>query len=266
MLKIALFTSDSYRHKYIARQLAQSFDLKLILTEKKSRKIKQTSQLSVEDKVFVDRHFKAREKVERQFFAAYDFPQRATYVSLEHGTINSEEVADLLQKTAPDYIILFGTSIIKKKILNLFPNRFINLHLGLSPYYKGSATNIFPYLYNEPECVGATIHIATAEVDAGGILHQLRPDISLEDSLHSIGNKVILKAGKELASIISTYDTSQSVPVEQKGKGRICRIQDFSPGVLRQIYAFFDGEGLKEYLNNKGQRDSLKPIVTVKEE
>ena len=114
--------------------------------------------------------------------------------------------------------------------------------------------------------MGATIHIATAEVDAGGILHQVRPDISGEDSLHSIGNKVILKTGKELASVIKAYDRVHLTPVEQSGTGKICRIKDLTPGVLRQVYTFFEGEGLKDYLNHKEQRDSLKPIVTVEKE
>ena len=66
------------------------------------------------------------------------------------------------------------------------------MHLGLSPYYRGSGTNFWPLVDRLPECVGVTIHLAIPSVDAGPILTQVRPDIEPTDRAHEIGSRAII--------------------------------------------------------------------------
>lgn len=139
-----------------------------------------------------------------------------------------------------------------------------NLHLGLSPYYKGSATNLYPYLFREPECIGATIHIASEKVDNGNILHQFRPNLIETDDLHDIGNKVIKKAGKVLPKILNAYRSGKLEPVLQKGSGKTCRNRDITPDVVREIYKNFEQGMIPHYLANKEKRDAEKPIFERK--
>ena len=261
-MKIVLLTSDSLRHKFITAEISKQLDLKLIVIEAKSAKIQDTSELNKEDAKFISGHFESRAKSEKQFFGDYnDFPENIPQLIVPHGGINTEKVNDAIDKITPDYIVLFGTSIIKEPLLSNYSGKIINLHLGLSPYYKGSATNLFPYYHNEPECVGATIHLATAKVDQGSILYQLRPDIEVGEDPHSIGNKTILKAGNMLPGILITYSKGKTIPKTQTSTGRICRIKDLTPIVLRKIYDNFEKEMIKDYLENKKLRDGEKPIV-----
>ena len=243
-MKLVLLTSISQRHKYISSCLNKEFDLKLIITEEKSASITNTSEYNAQDESFMKNHFKARAESELKFFKNFDFPKNVLLEALPFKGINAERTAKLIDEVKPDIIVLFGTSIISDSLLEMFPNNFINLHLGLSPYYKGSATNLFPYYFNEPECVGATIHIATAKVDAGAILHQIRPDIEIKDDLHTIGNKVIQKAGEILPKILIRYHNKDIIPQSQSqsqyGNGKVCRIKDLSPKVLRSIYNKFE--------------------------
>ena len=225
-MKVALLTSDSLRHKYIAHSLAKRLDLALIIAEKKSPAITNTDSLSEEDAEFIKNHFLKRQNSEVEYFGAFtNFPTNSKLLKLDHGSINSKEVKAKIAESEVDYMLLFGTSIIKEELLNIYPGRIINLHLGLSPYYRGSATNLFPYYYNEPECVGGTIHLATSEVDKGAILYQFRPDIDPNDSLHDIGNNVILKGGKILPEILEKYASGILVPKPQTGSGYLCRIK-----------------------------------------
>ena len=39
----------------------------------------------------------------------------------------------------------------------------INVHLGLSPYYKGSATNFWPFVNNELQFLGVTFMVTDKE-------------------------------------------------------------------------------------------------------
>lgn len=263
-MKIVLLTSDSLRHKFIASEISKQLDLKLIVIEAKSAKIQDTSELNKEDAEFISEHFEARNKSENLFFGDYkEFLKEIPLLSVPNGNINSLEVIKAIDNFTPDLIILFGTSIIKQPLLGKYSGKIINLHLGLSPYYKGSATNLFPYFYNEPECVGATIHLATSKVDQGSILHQLRPDIEANDDLHSIGNKTILKVGKMIANILEAYSNGSILPKTQTSAGRICRINDLTPVMLRKIYDNFEKGMIMEYLQKKKLRDEKKPIVEI---
>ena len=255
-------TSSSLRHKYIAAQLSARTNLTLIVTEEKSAAITDTSSYSAEDTAFLERHFASRAASEKEYFGEFDdFPADIPLLSLEHGKMNSAEVFEHIQKENPEIIVLFGTSIVKDPLLKEFRNRIVNLHLGLSPYYRGSATNLFPYLFEEPECVGATIHIATSEVDWGAVLHQLRPRIEPDDSLHSIGNRVILEAGKVLPEVLEKYLSGDIRPQQILGRGRLCRNKDFTPAVLREIYRNFEQGMIQSYIEEKEKRDTEKPLV-----
>jgi methionyl-tRNA formyltransferase len=261
-MKIVLLTSDSLRHKFIAAEISKQLDLKLIVIEAKSAKIQDTSELNKQDAQFISDHFEARNKSENLFFGDYkEFPEKIPQLRIPYGNINSWEVNNAIDKITPDLIVLFGTSIIKDPLLGNYSGKIINLHLGLSPYYKGSATNLFPYYYNEPECVGATIHLASSKVDQGSILHQLRPNIEVNDDLHSIGNKCILNAGKILPEILRSYSEGKILPKTQTSAGKICRNKDLTPALLRTIYDNFEKGMIKEYLSKKEERDGEKPIV-----
>ncbi len=261
-MRTILLTSNSFRHKYIATTLAEATDLVLVVTEEKSPQITNTSSFSSEDTDFLNQHFANRTASEKEFFGRYsDFPTDTPLLQLIHGQINSSEAFEKITAVDPDLIVLFGTSIIKDPLLKEFDGRIINLHLGLSPYYRGSATNLYPYLFEEPECVGATIHLATPNVDKGDILHQLRPEINGQESLHDIGNTTILKAGQILPKILKKYKSGEIKPVPQKGLSRLTRNKDITPYVLREIYKNFEQGMIRNYLKEKEKRDSKKPIV-----
>lgn len=262
-MKIVLLTSESYRHKYIAHKLFQHFDLKLIITEKKSVMIENVSDLEKNDKFFINNHFEQRKKSELNYFFDYQLFPDTPFLSVNHGEINSEFVFEKIKKIEPDFIVLFGTSIIKNPILNYFDGKIINLHLGLSPYYKGSATNLFPILFKDFEGIGATIHIATEKVDDGPILHQLRPEININDSLHDIGNKVIRKAGIELPKIITFFGNGDLKGIKVSGQGVLCKNKDLTVEKLKIIYSNINQETLRVFIENYSNKCAKKPIVEV---
>lgn len=71
----------------------------------------------------------------------------------------------------PDFLISYNYKfIIKKEVLELLPNRVINLHISLLPYNKGSNPNIWSFLEDTPK--GVTIHLVDEGLDTGNILVQ----------------------------------------------------------------------------------------------
>ena len=110
----------------------------------------------------------------------YDY-SNSSYIP--KGEINGDKVVKEIEKLNPDLIICYGASLINSSLLKSFKNRFINVHLGISPYYKGSGTNIFPIINNEFDMLGATFMHIDEGIDTGKVIHQFRSEIFIGDSI-----------------------------------------------------------------------------------
>lgn len=263
-MNIALFTSNHRRHKFIAHKLHEELNLKLIICESKSEKIEDSSKYSLEEKKIIDNHFLEREKSEEFYFGSYiTFPENLILQDVSFKEINSKYVQELLKTNDIQLILLFGTSIISNDILSKFENKVINLHLGLSPYYKGSGTNFFPIKNNHFEYIGATFHLATTEVDSGKVLHQIRSsNLSIEDSIHSIGNKTILEAGESFPLVVKSFLQNELVLYNQDSNLNLFeyRIKDFNVDAIKIANENMNNGNFQSYLINKAERDNSVPI------
>lgn len=261
-IKLIIFTSLSKRHKYFCNQLSQNFQILGIVNEKKK-----SNDIMVEQDKDISEHFNYLKIKEDYYFGDYhNFPlPEESILTLEHGQSSDIGVFEWVKEKKPDYIILFGSSIIKDPILSYFNGKIINMHLGLSPYYRGSGTNFWPLVNSEPECVGATIHLAVLKVDAGGILAQIRPeDIRPDDTSYDIGCKAIIAGTKKMCECIEKYHNKEIYPIEQDlSVGRVYKRRDFNINALKTMQANFDCGMLTEYLKNKFVRDSKFPIIEI---
>lgn len=87
-------------------------------------------------------------------------------------SVNSEETRLLLQQLQPALIVVKGTRIISKKTLSCVPVRFINMHAGITPRYRGVHGAYWALVENKPEACGITIHLVDSGIDTGGVLEQ----------------------------------------------------------------------------------------------
>ena len=70
-----------------------------------------------------------------------------------------------------DLYIIFGSSFIKGDLIDfLIEKKAINIHMGVSPYYRGADCNFWALNDNNPHLVGATIHLISKNLDSGPIL------------------------------------------------------------------------------------------------
>jgi folate-dependent phosphoribosylglycinamide formyltransferase PurN len=224
----------------------------------------------VVDTPFILKHQELRKQNEILCFGEGEFFDSGVNCKrVDTGEANSEGVKRWILDLAPEYVFLFGSTIIKEPLLNNFNNRMLNLHMGLSPYYRGAATNIWPIVYKEPECVGGTFHLATEQVDMGHVIHQARPDLQPNDDLHDIGNKCLVASAKglnhvrmELESGIDKTDKTKSEAKADK-VGRVFGARDFTEERLREAYTNLKEGLILSYLTEKVVRDNRFPIVEL---
>lgn len=108
--------------------------------------------------------------------------------------INSRCTVEKLKKILPDFCIVWGTSIIKKQILDMFPGRLINIHFSLLPYYRGSIVEFWQLYNNEPDKIGVTLHLMDSSIDTGPIIAQRRTTITSGDNYITARYKNIMCA------------------------------------------------------------------------
>ena len=137
------------------------------------------------------------------------------------------------------------------------------MHLGLSPYYRGSGTNFWPLVNREPECIGATIHLAILKVDAGPVLAQIRPSVEIFDRCHDLGCKTIIAGTKLMAKALKDYHAGKIMPQAQSGKGKLYKRNDFNAEAVSKMWTNLDAGMMKGYLKNKSSRDKKYPILCI---
>jgi methionyl-tRNA formyltransferase len=241
--------------------LAKQLDVVGIIAEAKGPATSDFSAFSEEDQETIKQHFAQRDRAEKNILGEAEFPDTEVN-DIPFNTVNSREVLDWIKERNPDIILLYGSSIIKDPVLSYYDGKIVNLHLGLSPYYRGSGTNFWPLVNDQPECVGGTIHLAVEKVDAGSILHQVRPDAEPADRAHELGTKVIVKAVQELPAVLDAYIKGNIEPKQQDLKnGMLFRNKDFNAEAVRKMWQNFETGMMDRFLKDERARYAQFPIV-----
>ena len=82
---------------------------------------------------------------------------------------NGSECAALLDAAAPDVLVVYGTAILREHLFARARVCALNLHTGLSPWYRGDSTLFWPVHDDAPDRLGVTVHRLVADVDGGDI-------------------------------------------------------------------------------------------------
>lgn len=107
----------------------------------------------------------------------------------------SNKVLDVLKKEMPDLIVLAGFLLkFPENILQLYPNKVINIHPALLPKYGGkgmygSFVHESVLANNEAE-TGITIHYVNENYDEGAIIFQKSVFLTKGDTPETVASKV----------------------------------------------------------------------------
>ncbi len=265
--RIVVLTGSELRHTFFRTHLALQEGIEIVHSycEGSERSLGSIVAASPESSPKRSMHVAAREQSEKDFFELFlkSVNDMSNPVFLPKGDINLPEHVSAIRDCAPDAIISYGCSIISGPLLQTFPKRFVNLHLGLSPYYRGSGTNFWPLVNGEPEYVGVTFMHIDAGIDTGSIIHQERAQIFHGDTPHSIGNRLIRQMVPVTARIVHAIDALQEMPQPQiPVTERYYKKKDFSEESVVELTRRFSDGLVEMYLHESDERCARVPIVT----
>lgn len=265
--RVVLLTGSELRHTFFRRfiGLRKGIDVVRTYCESAERGLAAEMARTVEGGTARRHHMCAREQSEHDFFAVFvnHTPDHSNPVSIPKGDINRVENVEEIVSLAPDLLLAYGCSIIRGPLLQIFRGRFLNLHLGLSPYYRGSGTNFWPLVNREPEYVGATIMHIDEGIDTGEIIHQIRARCQWGDTPSQIGNRLITAAASECCEVILRFDSLGAMPAAPApANPRYYRKRDYSEESVETLYENFASGMIEGYLAEEAKRHAAAPIIT----
>jgi len=261
-VRVVVLTSTFPRHRWVAARLAAALDVAGVWQEEKSFQPLRYAGNDDEQRI-IGEHFAARDASEAAWFGATDIAAAQgprTHRVPPGGCNDPGEVASMT-RLAPDVVLVFGTGILKRDLIDAFAGRILNLHLGLSPYYRGAGTNFWPLVNREPEYVGATIHYLDEGIDTGPIIEHVRPEILPADGPHDLGNRTIVAAAERLAAAAIAHVAGRLHAVPQWSGGRLYQRKDFSASAVVRMHEQFASGMIPEYLARRTARDARLRLV-----
>jgi len=110
------------------------------------------------------------------------FPSRADF---------DRALGQTLASRAPDWILLAGfMQVLGSELVEAWEGRMLNIHPSLLPKFPGLDTHRRALEAGEHEH-GASVHLVTAELDAGPVIAQARVPVLEGDTPDSLGARVL---------------------------------------------------------------------------
>ena len=202
-MKITLFTANQNRHNYLVNLLSNNCDELFVVQENKtifpgivpghysaSEIMKKyfKNVVNAQSKIFGNSHINSKNK------NIHLFP-------LQSGDLNKCSTDTLSDFLKSDVYVVFGSSYIKGDLVDfLIKNKTLNIHMGVSPYYRGTDCNFWALYDDNPHIVGATIHLLSKGLDSGAILYPALSDIknnsfeytmsTVKSAFHSLAERI----------------------------------------------------------------------------
>jgi len=148
-------------------------------------------------------------------------------VKSKYISINNPYYISLIQKCKPDIILLMGAGLINNEIIKS-AKYVINLHMGLSPYYKGANTNAWPIIDDNPNMFGVTVHEVSSAIDSGNIIFTNQPDLSKEDNYGTINCKCIKLGTEKVIESVKNIKNNSYSSIKQWTSGRTFLNKDWN--------------------------------------
>jgi methionyl-tRNA formyltransferase len=143
-------------------------------------------------------------------------------------SVNAPEAAEFIRAAQATHLFIYGTGIVRNATLQLATVGALNMHTGVSPYYRGCDTEFWPLYSGEPHMVGITVHDCTAALDGGAIHAGASVDLEPDDDAFLAFARCVKVGAEVYASVAARL---------ADGTPRAPRPQDLATG---RLYRFVD--------------------------
>ncbi len=251
--KILLITGSQNRHLSIANQIIKKYDVDWIIYQRKLVPQDNASNFTNEEKLFLDNHLEKLKKDEIKEIGEFNLNILSDNVLRSNGRIlklkgrsvfNSTETVNWVKENSYDLSIDYGSGIIEKSLLEAINCLVVNIHGGISPYFKGSSTLLYALMMSQPELVGMTVHKIDEGIDSGDIYRHILPKLEENMSPTEIFAACQKKLIEEINPIINNIINKKYISQKQSSYGKTFMERDFRIENLENLYESYKNGNL----------------------
>ncbi len=262
-MRITIFTSNQPRHISLIENLSQIADEVYAIVECLTVFPGEVADF-FKTSVVMQKYFKRVISAEKQIFGSTRFlPKNVKVLAIKSGDLKKLQYKILEPALKSDEYIVFGSSYIKDDLLDyLICNRAYNLHMGVSPYYRGSSSNFWAAYDGNLDYVGATIHLLSEGIDSGDLLFHAFPEET--DDPFLLGMKAVMCAHTSLIEYLKSgkLQKMKGVPQDTKLEIRYTRNSDFTDSVAEEyLKKLPDSTIIKEKIRDRQLNKFLNPYI-----
>jgi len=247
--KILVITGEGLRHQYFVNRLNARFPLSAVLTE--ADVYPEPLAHSEDEKRAWDWFFAHRNKYEERAFGPKNWRptlNRPPGIKIPAKKLNAPETIKMIQSFSPEFIAIFGAGLLGQQILDLYPGRIFNLHVGLPRYCRGSSCNFWPIYNGRPEELGAAVHLTNAGIDTGNIAAQALIELDSDDDEQTLAGKTLIKGIELMISVIQNWRDENLNFTSSDNMGKLYFRKDFTPGAILRVQRMVESGELKRQI------------------
>jgi len=210
-MSVTVFTRDSARHIALVNKLATVTNSVHAVIESSPPLVTAPLKSPV-----MTEYFSRVQQAENHIFGTgITLDPRVNTQLIATGRLNQLTPQQLQAALETDYVVVFGSSYIKGWLADaLIDKNAINLHMGISPQYRGSACNFWALFDNNPHLVGATIHRLAKSLDSGSVIQHIRPEFTGQNLFH-FSMQAVAAGHDALAALIANNQLQTMTPQPQ---------------------------------------------------
>lgn len=235
-MKITIFTGNQPRHISLIESMSKIAEKVYAIQECNTVFPGSVDDFYKKSEV-MQKYFTKVIEAEKEVFGGIRFTSsNVTQLVLKSGDLNMVDLCLLKPSFESDLFIVFGSSYIKAPLIDILLEKgAINIHMGVSPYYRGSSCNFWALYDGNPELVGATIHKLGRGLDSGDILYHAFPPVKKVDGF-TLGMLAVKSAHDSLVQYIKEGRLNMLRPVKQDRRLEIryTRNRDFTDEVAEK--------------------------------
>ena len=262
-MKITLITSNKNRHNYLINLLSEVSD-ELYVIQECSTIFPGIVPGHYQASPIMKKYFENVNNAQLQLFGNSYVNKKEKNIKILpmlSGDLNQCSISLLSEFLKSDVYVIFGSSYIKGELVDFLVNqKAINIHAGVSPYYRGTDCNFWALLDDNPHLAGTTIHLLSKGLDSGPMLYHAMSNLKTNPFYYTMST--IKSAFHSIAERIKDGSIFTIKPlVQDKGKEfRYTKKSNFNEEVVKEYFKkkidlnckIFDNSLLKEpfFLNN----------------
>lgn len=238
-MKVTVFTSNQPRHLAYIEKLSRASEIVYAVVETTTAFPGLVQDFYRKSGAMQEYFSRVREAEVSIFGIHKPLPVNVRVLPIKMGDLSSLTEAHLSSILNSNYHLVFGSSYIRGWLADALVARgAINIHMGVSPYYRGSSCNFWALWDRRPEFVGATVHLLSQGLDSGPMLFHVRPRFEGQD-IFRWTMQAVEDVQVEIMERISNDTIRGMSPVYQDRslELRYCRNVAFTDEVARKFLA-----------------------------